>query len=164
MEERRRGSGWIGWVIFLLFFLGPSILPPLSRWLSQLTGQPIGTSDLFILLIVSVIVFSIGSRIFAVLRNVSERTNRSELPEMKDLSRDSSTPGERYPMPIPPPEEIFRTPPPPPEPPRLPASSTQLPSPPRFEPIIDPRILAFGILGLIFIGLGCGVLFLILKP
>lgn len=46
----------------------------------------------------------------------------------------------------------------------MPTSATQLPGAPRFEPIIDPRILLFGILGLIVIGFVFGVLFLVLNP
>jgi hypothetical protein len=35
---------------------------------------------------------------------------------------------------------------------RLPQGEQRLPGPPRFEPIIDPRILGFGILGLFVFG------------
>ena len=35
---------------------------------------------------------------------------------------------------------------------RLPPAEQRLPTPPRFEPIIDPRILTFGIVGLLIFG------------
>ncbi len=154
MEERRRGSGWFGWVIFLLFVLAPSFLPPLARWLSFQTGIPIGTTELFIAIIVLIIVFSIGSSIVGALRRTAESRDSLPIPRSDDTFR----------MPPSSPEEVFRVPPPPPEPPRMPTSATQLPGAPRFEPIIDPRILLFGILGLIVIGFVCGVLFLVLNP
>ncbi|WP_298815912.1 hypothetical protein [Chloroflexus sp.] len=164
MEQRRRGSGWIGWLIFLLFILGPSILPPLARWLSQQTGLQIGTTELFITLIVLMVVISIGSSIFGALRRAGEGTGMPRMPEANDPFSSSSQQGDVFRLPSSTPEEVFRIPPPPPEPPRLPTSSTQLPGAPRFDPIIDPRILAFGLIGLMFIGLVFGVLFLLINP
>jgi hypothetical protein len=35
---------------------------------------------------------------------------------------------------------------------RMPSGPAPLPGPPRFEPIIDPRVLAFGIVGLLILG------------
>lgn len=164
MEQRRRGSGWIGWLVFLLFILGPSILPPLARWLTQQTGIPIGTTELFIALIVLMVVISVGSSIFGALRRSSEGGGGPSMPEANDPFNFPSAQGEVVRLPSSNPDEVFRTPPPPPEPPRMPASSTNLPGAPRFEPIIDPRILTIGIIGVVFIGLVFGVLFLLTNP
>ncbi|WP_322496263.1 hypothetical protein [Chloroflexus sp.] len=161
MEQRRRGSGWIGWLVFLLFILGPSILPPLARWLTQQTGVPIGTTELFIALIVLMVVISV---IFGALRQSSEGGGRPSMPEENDPFSIPSAQGEVFRLPSANPDEVFRMPPPPPEPPRMPASSTNLPGAPRFEPIIDPRILTIGIIGVVFIGLVFGVLFLLTNP
>ncbi|GIV91154.1 MAG: hypothetical protein KatS3mg055_3672 [Chloroflexus sp.] len=163
MEGRRSRSGWIGWLVFLLFILGPSILPPLARWLSQQTGLVIGTTDLFIALIVLMVVISIGSSIFGALRRSSEDTNTTRLPENQPFDMPSAQ-GEVVRQPTTKPEDVFHTPPPPPEPPRMPASSANLPGAPRFEPIIDPRILTIGMIGIIVILFIFGVLFLFLNP
>ncbi len=154
MEERRRGSGWVGWLVFMLFVLAPSILPPLARWLSQQIGRPIGTAELLIAIIVLIVVISIGSSLFGALRRFGEARDSLSVPKPDDLSR----------IPTLTPEDVFRVPPPPPEPPRVPLSKTQLPGAPRFEPIIDPRILLIGILGLILMLFTFGVLFLLLNP
>lgn len=164
MEQRRRGSGWIGWLMFFLFILGPSILPPLARWLSRQTGLQIGATELFIALIVLMVVISVGSSIVGALRRSSEGRSKPSLPGADDTLSTPSGRGDVFRLPPSAPEEVFRAPPPPPEPPRLPASSANLPSAPRFEPVIDPRILTIGIIGLVFLGVLFGVLFLLLNP
>ncbi len=155
MEQRRRGSGWIGWLVFLLFILAPSILPPVAQWLSQQTGLAIGTTDLFIAIIVMLVIFSIGSSVFGALRRSGEGAGSLPLPGSDEPFRLPSGPGDG---------DMMRTPPPPPEPPRLPRSSMEHPGAPRVEPLISGRILLIGIVGLFFLGLFLAALFVLLNP
>jgi hypothetical protein len=140
-------NGWIGWLIFILIIFGGRLLPPVAAWLSQVTGLPITTP----MLLVGLIVLSV---IGSIVNSVARQATRA---------RDSSSPGLPTPMttsrpptqprPAPPPTSaglpptVTRLPPP-----RLPSGEQRLPGPPRFEPIIDPRILTVGIVGLLVLG------------
>jgi len=141
MQQRGRGgNSWIGWVIFVLLVFGSRLLPPVAAWLSQATGLPI-TTPMLIAVVVGLSV--VGSVVGSVARNVGKDRASSEprLPTMTTLPPPSSTSAPRM-------SEL-------PRPstganplPRMP-SGQELPGPPRFEPIIHPRIITFGIIGLL---------------
>lgn len=142
MQQKRRADigSWLSWLIFLLLIFGSRFLPPVANWLAQTTGLPITTPMLIgALVVLSIVVSVIGS----VAR-------RSEQPR----------------------EPLDRLPTPPPSPPELPTTSLPLPpppvettwrprdlgsqpmvQPPRFEPIIHPRLLVVGVIALVLIGL-----------
>lgn len=166
MGQSGRGrSGWIGWLIFVFFVFGGRFLPPLANWLSQITGLTITPP----MLIVAVIVLAVvGSLLGSVARQAGRLrgSNDTRLPLPPTLPPPTS-------MSSPRPGQTTRTASPP-SPIRLPTASSdrlpqsrlptgdpKLPSPPRFEPIIDPRVLTFGVLGMLVFGLFLLVLFAI---
>lgn len=144
-QNRRRGNGWVGWVIFVVLIFGSRFMPPIAAWLSQVTGLQISAPMLIAAVVglgvLSTIVGSIGQEI---ARN--RRSNETSLPT-------------GLPQQMPP---TAMRPPPTPAPPTQPRaggpplrpqlSEQRLPGPPRFEPIIDPRVLTFGIIGLALFG------------
>ena len=142
MQQRRRSDvgSWLSWLIFLLLIFGSRFLPPVANWLAQTTGLPITTPMLIgALVMLSIVVSLIGSV-----------TRRGEQPR-EPLERPPT-------LPTPPPDR-------PPASPPLPPPSVKttgglrdmgpqsMPQPPRFEPIMSPRMLLVGIIGLVFIGL-----------
>lgn len=142
-----RGNSWIGWLIFIVLIFGGRFLPPVAAWLSQVTGLPITVPTL----IIAVIALSVvGSVVSSVARQVGKARGPGDtrLPTTVTMAPPSS--------PSSPPPASMRPPPPSSAPslpsPRLPSGEQRLPGPPKFEPIIDPRILTFGILGLLVLG------------
>jgi len=146
-RSERGGGGWIGWLIFFLLIFGFRFLPPVANWLTQVTGITITVPMLIIAFTVLAVVASIGS---SLARAAGRAGNAGQPPGMPPS------------LPVPPQPSVPPKPassPWPPTPPstslpraRLPSGQEQLPKPPRFEPIIDPRILAAGIAGLLILG------------
>ncbi len=162
MEDNRRrgGSGWLGWVFFFLLIFGSRFAPPVANWLSQQTGFNITSSGIMgalaLLYIGSLI---LGPILGMVLRNVGGGTDAPTIPQQNNSPSQSPFPqsgGPSAPR-MPPPSTPQM---PPPTTPRLPpVTSAKTPGAPRWEPIIEPRILIFGIIGVVFLG---GVLLLAL--
>jgi hypothetical protein len=129
-QKRRGGNGWVSLAIFLVFIFGSRIIPPLAAWLTQATGIAINP----MVLIVGVIVLAVA---VSLLRSVSSGIGRinsgseTRLPTQAAAPPRSST-GQGGPPPAP--------------------FGGQQPSAPRFEPVIDPRILLVGIGGLVVFG------------
>lgn len=162
MQRSGRGGSWIGWLIFLFLVFGVRFLPPVATWLSQVTGLTITVPMLIMAVVGLTLVVSI---VGAVTRTIGEARG----PDATDLPTTTIKP----PMPtapsLPPPKlpkasSPWPTSAPSSELPRahMPSGKQQLPRPPRFEPIIDPRILLFGILGIAVLG-GLVLLFLFLS-
>lgn len=152
-QNRRGGNSWIGWLIFILLVFGSRLLPPVAGWLSQVTGLPISTP----VLIAAVVGLGV---VASVVSSMIQQGNRSRGPAQPRLPMGQD--------PMPPPRPL----PPPPlsgQPntlgtggaPRVPqpTGEQRLPGPPRFEPIIDPRVLTVGLIGLVIVG---GLFFLAL--
>lgn len=156
-QNRRSGNGWIGWLIFIVLVFGSRFLPPVAAWLTQVTGLPISTP---VLIAVIVGLGVVGSIVGSVLQEVSRNrgANETRLP----TGLPPSTP----PQTIAPPRPTSTPPRPTSAPPRptgarptggaqqarVQSGEQRLPGPPRFEPIIDPRVLTFGIIGLVIFG------------
>lgn len=153
-QNRRGGNGWIGWLIFIVLVFGSRFLPPLATWLSQATGLQVSVPMLIASIIALAVVASvIGSIGQSISRN--RRSSETRLP--------TGLPPASSPPTIAPPRAPSA--PPVPEPGRSPqlrppSAEQRLPGPPRFEPIIDPRVLTFGIIGLVLFG---GFFFLVLM-
>lgn len=133
MQRKQNNNSWIGIVIFLLIMFGSPITRFLSSVIYQATGLQVNPSMLLVgLIILSVIV----SSIVPLLRGIGgeNRSNETRLP---------TGPTSMPPMP-PPINPTSMTPP---------STPPQLSATPRFDPIIDPRILLFGVIGLVFFGI-----------
>lgn len=161
--KRRSGSGWFGWLIFILIIFGSRLLPPVANWLSQVTGLPINTGVLIAFLVMlSIVAPLIGN----LLRGIGQAGSGNETRLPTGSSPSPGPPVARPPAGLPPSSPSPSLPSP-----RLPPTSTQLPQAnrpsgqqqipgaPRFEPIIDSRIVVIGVVGLILIG---GIFFVVL--
>ncbi len=151
-QNRRGGSRWIGWLLFIFVVFGSRFLPPVATWLTQVTGLPISAP----ILVTIVVVFGV---IANVVSSVITESNKGGAGQMR-LPTDQSP---LAPPPSAPP--LLQSGPPFANPgagPRLslPSDAQRLPSPPSFEPILNPRIVVIGLVGLGFVG---GCFFLILR-
>jgi hypothetical protein len=129
------------------------LLPPVANWLSQVTGLPISTPVLIAAVVGLGVVVSVVSSVLTGV-NKGRGADQTRLP-----TGQQPTPS---PAPVAPPTTSSR----PPSVgtggvPRigLPSGEQRLPGPPGFEPIINPRILTIGIIGLVIFG---GLFFLAL--
>jgi hypothetical protein len=154
-DNRKRGFNWgslIGWLIFILVIAGG----PLSGLLRRLSGGTLALpANLLPFLIGGLVVLSVVvSAVRAMVRS-GQSSGDVRLPTNTAPPRPLNLPGSPSAGPSRPP--ILSSP-------RafvLPPSSRelQLPQPPRFEPVINPTILALGIAGLVVLG---GIAFVIL--
>jgi hypothetical protein len=149
MQSNRRSGGWIGWVIFFVLIFGSRFLPPVANWLSQVTGIAISPQIMLAVIIGGGVLLSVmGSLIQTV--NQGRQSNDSRLPTTLSPPSAPSSPSAPMQLPtstrMPPPmstDQALK---------RLGMSKQDLPPPPGFEPIINPRILTFSIIGLIVLG------------
>ena len=150
MQQRGRGgNSWIGWVIFVFLVFGSRLLPPVAVWLSQATGLAI-TAPMLVAVVIGLSV--LGSVVGSAVRSVGKAHASSELrpPTPTMLPPPSGMPPPRPVRParmsqLPPPTGANPLP-------GMPSGQPPLLGPPRFEPIIHPRVLAFGIIGLVVFG------------
>ena len=142
MQQKRRSDvgSWLSWLIFLLLIFGSRFLPPVANWLTQTTGLPITTP----MLIGALVMLSIA---VSLISSVARRGEQPREPLERPPTPPSSLPD------LPPTSSPF-------PPPAVEATGKlrdlgpqSVPQPPRFEPIISPRMLIVGIIGLGFIGL-----------
>ena len=135
-NKRRRGnwSSAIGWLIFILVIAGGPLLNLLRGAFGGTVNLP---SNLLPMLIGGLVLLSILVSVARSLSAARRGRNDTRLPT-------GSAPMPPFGGPAAP-----RTPPPAPRAFTMPASSRKptLPPPPRFEPVIDPKILALGIVG-----------------
>jgi hypothetical protein len=89
-KSKRKATNWIGLVLFLLVIAGPQIIPPISRFVSQLTGGTInvGSNILPLIIIGLVLLTVIGSIGRAVTKMVGG--NGPSAPKMPTPSSLSS--------------------------------------------------------------------------
>jgi hypothetical protein len=140
-ENKKRGTSWssvIGWLIFILVVAGGPLLNLLRGALGGVINLP---NNLLPILIGGLVVLSI--LVSAVRSMAGSRRNQS----------DTRLPTGNAPMPP------FAGP----AAPRMPPSTTvpqpyspagrdqRLPSAPRFEPVINPKIVALGIVGMLLL-------------
>ncbi len=132
MQRKQNNNSWAGIIVFLLLMFGSPITRFLTSVIYQATGIQVNPGMLLVgLIILSVIV----SLLVPMLRNIGgeSRSNETRLPTGPTHMPPSSPPSTPRAMT------------PPPTPPQISAA-------PRFDPIIDPRILIFGVIGLVFFG------------
>lgn len=172
-RKRNNSGNWIGIVIFLLVLLGPQIARVLSNLVSSISGGAVTLSPnlLIPLLILAVVIVS---ALITVGRAIGSRNqNRagpggSAGPMMRpppNMSSGSSPydAAKRASAPLPP-RGLPRSAPPPWQQDRRSSDLRpgKLPGPPQFEPIIDPRVFAIGIAGLMVFGLIFAALFVLM--
>lgn len=164
MEQNKRGSNnWIGFVIFFVLVLGSRIFPPLASWLTQVSGVPISSTMIYgVVVVLGLILPVVVSAISSV-----------RLPGGGGDTRLPTQPGspiklDQPPMPVERlpdwarPNEVKQLGPPPSVSPLPSWTQPKLPmGQPQFEPIINPRVLTIGVIGLICFGLIFGLLLIL---
>jgi hypothetical protein len=174
-KPKRNASGnWIGIVIFILVIAGPQIANVLSNLVSSVSGGAVTLSPntLIPLLILGAVLISALVGIGRAISSAGDtRTGPSASkgpwapPSAPQRSASPGSPAQRPSAPMPP-----RNFPPTSSSPKSPSSSQpgrqssdlrpgNLPGPPRFEPIIDPRVLSLGLAGLLVFAVIFGALF-----
>jgi hypothetical protein len=158
-NNKKKRSGWgsaIGWLIFILIFARGPITRLVQSALSGSSGTftlPTNLSTLIPLAVAAVVVLTIAA---SAVRAIGGRRGQDErLPTGTQPPRPMSLPMPPFggpSAPIMPPARAAQ-----PSSPRaftMPAagSQQQLPTAPRFEPIISPRIVLLGIAGLVALG------------
>lgn len=166
-KNRQNNSGnWVGFLIFFILVFGSQIFPPLARWLTQLTGMPISAGMLYVGavilgLLLPMLVGAIGTAARSQGNDGGFGGNAGAPPTMPTTTRlpQAPLPAEQLPdwirsnKSIPPgtPPQVGKLP----DwmQPNLPSGQPPRIGKPKFEPIIEPRVLALGLLGLLFFGL-----------
>lgn len=179
-KPKRNASGnWIGIIIFILVIAGPQIANVLSNLVNSISGGAVSLSPnmLIPLLILGAVLISALIGIGRAISSAGDtRSGPSSMPgssiprpSVPPYSSSPSSTGQRPAAPLPP--RNFPSP-------SAPSSSSlpkslrqnqqssdlrpgQLPGPPRFEPIIDPRVLGLGVAGLLVFAVIFGVLFVL---
>lgn len=154
-KKKADGMNWVGTLFFILLIFGQ----PIARFLSNLTGHAISSSVILPLLFGALALITVVSFVMRGLSGLTEEQQSTPLP------RSSSPPVSK---PRPKPSSFTSTSPY--NKSRASSSSftsttdlrklssrsgmgsQKLPGPPQFEPIIDPRVLVLGIVGLILLG------------
>jgi hypothetical protein len=154
-----------------LIIFGSQIVGPFSQLIAQLSNNAIiiNPRTLLPLLILGLVVLSVISSVVRALFNAPRRNDTYAPTTIAPPSLPSSPqrPGT--------PSASTRREPVWPSTPSLPSGmersrlggdmgSQQLPQAPKFEPIVDPKILSFGILGLLVLGGFLFVVFLLSGP
>ncbi|NTV63607.1 MAG: hypothetical protein HGA65_08740 [Oscillochloris sp.] len=130
MQRKRRASNnnWVGGVIFLIIMFGSPLSSFLASTIRQSTGVSIDSGMIFGgLIILGVIISALGS----LGRGLGQIKSSSET-RLPTASSSAPLPPNSMPAQL---------------------KQSQLPGAPRYEPIIDRRILIFGVIGLIFFGI-----------
>jgi hypothetical protein len=130
-KGKRGGNNWIGVAIFLVIMFGSPLSSFLVGVIRQSTGVVVSPSLVLGGVVILAVVVSLAG---SALRGVGRLNSGG------DTRLPSST--------VPPPQ--MSAPPRPFSPP--PTGRGKLPGSPQFDPIIDPRILTLGIVGLILLG------------
>ncbi|NCC32537.1 MAG: hypothetical protein EOM24_11030 [Chloroflexia bacterium] len=163
MQQRSGGGGWIGWLIFLLVIFGSRFLPPVAQWLSQVTGFSITTPMLIGVLVgLGVLVSIVSSIIQETNKEQPPGTGMPPMPTGQPRRGGANGPtisvpptSASSPFPTAPHSGLPQA--------HLPSGGPPRLKPPQFEPIIDPRVLVIGIVGLVLMG-GVFVLIVLVAP
>jgi hypothetical protein len=140
MQQKKRRGNWsslIGSAILILVFAGGPLLRIVRQMFGGSITLPSNLANLIPIAFAALVVLSIAVSVVRALGSAN-RGGDARLP--------TGTPPFGGP----------NTPMPPPVAPRMPQSvrggQPKLPSPPRFEPVINPRIVVVGVVGLALLG------------
>jgi hypothetical protein len=145
MQRKRRNSNnnWIGTLIFLMIVFGSTLSRFIVGVIFGATGVLVDSNLVFIGLIILAVAVSVFGSLARGLGRINSGSE-SKLPTIPSIQPPTFGAG-----------SSSSTPPPtfgagslPPQ-----MEQTQLPGSPRYEPVIDPRVLVFGIVGLIVFGI-----------
>jgi hypothetical protein len=143
-NNKKRGASWssaIGWLIFILVIAGGQLLNLLRTALGSTVNLP---SNLLPMLIGGLVALSV---LVSVLRSVGgSRPRQSDTrlptgsPPLPPLPPFAGPAGPAIPPSVSPPRPYTPS-----------GGDGRLPSAPRFEPVVNPKILAFGIVGVLLL-------------
>jgi hypothetical protein len=153
-NNKKRGANWssaIGWLIFILVIAGGPLLNLLRSALGGAVNLP---PNLLPILIGGLVALSV---LVSVLRSVGgSRARQSDTRLPTGSMPPPPLTGPAGPA-LPPSASTPR--------PYTPSGGdTRLPSPPRFEPVINPKILAVGIVGVLLLSGAALLVFGLLLP
>jgi hypothetical protein len=153
--QRNRAANWIGPVVFIILVLGSRIFPPLSAWLTQVTGVPISTGALYA---GAVILGIVGPALVSAIGAARQRlpTGETRLPTQLPppmVPGQPPVPVERLPEWMRPSKAPQMGPPPSINmpawmKPNLPSGQPPRLGKPQFEPMIDPRVVTISLFGI----------------
>ncbi len=90
-SKKKKDSNWIGWLIFFLLVIGPNIIPPLSRFVSNLTGGAVSIGiGIIPVLIAGLVLIMVGRAIVRAINGRSEQESIS-FPTNQPSSTPSSS-------------------------------------------------------------------------
>ena len=163
-DRNRRQANWgsmIGWLIFLMAIAGPAIVNGINQFIG---GSFTLSSNLLPLIIFGLLALSIVVPIVRSIGGAARSSGETRLPTSSNPTARTPTTTRTPTAPQPPFGDTTTRTPTAPQPPFGNTNTTsttrsintstrrgnsQVPSPPRFEPIINPTILAFGVVGVL---------------
>lgn len=96
-EKKKKGSNWIGALIFFLIFAGPAIVRSISNLLSQVSGGTISLGPNIIPVIVFlVIVLVIISRVFSAVGRFAKQNESPSSASNASIASSSNTSLQQY--------------------------------------------------------------------
>lgn len=168
-QNKRGGNNWVGFVVFFVLVFGSQIFPPLARWLTQVSGVPISQTMIYgAVVVLGLILPAVVSAISSVRMPGNGGDTRLPTQLGRPIQLDQPPmPAERLPDWARPNKPTKLDPPPTvgqlPNRTQQKLPTGQLPrlGKPQFEPIINPRVLTIGLVGLICFGLIFGLLIIL---
>jgi len=146
-EKKKRGVSWssaIGWLIFILVVAGTPLLNMLRSALAGIVNLP---ANLMPMLIGGLVALSILVSVIRSLGGSRRSQSDTQLPTTTAPMPPFAGPSAPY---VPPSTSV-------PQPYSPPVRDQRLPSPPRFEPVLNPKIVGIGIVGVLLLA-GAAVL------
>jgi hypothetical protein len=146
-EKKKRGVSWssaIGWLIFILVVAGTPLLNMLRSALAGIVNLP---ANLMPMLIGGLVALSILVSVIRSLGGSRRSQSDTQLPTTTAPMPPFAGPSAQH---MPPSTSV-------PQPYSPPVRDQRLPSPPRFEPVLNPKIVGIGIVGVLLLA-GAAVL------
>jgi hypothetical protein len=146
-QKKKRGFNWsslLGWLIFILIFAGAPLLRVLRQLFGGSLALPANLGNLIPLAVGALVVLSIAVSVVRALGGASRGGAAPNLPTGGPPKLPPAAPmppfgGAGAPR-MPPLTSSAPT--------QLGGSQQKLPTPPSFEPVVNGRVVVFGILGL----------------
>lgn len=88
-QQKKKGSNWIGWLIFFILVFGPNIIRPVSQIISQATGGTVNIGVNIIPVIIGIL--AVGTILTSILRAAVRYSQRNETTLPTTLSSPTSS-------------------------------------------------------------------------